>query len=128
LRFNCYPVSLPIFSSLPLAVNPVGVTTYWCYFLQIIVYNFVTIYGITTKFGIRMHPYPDFQCTKFQDNRIMPLCFIATFMTKRRKKKKKKRKTKKISQLLKVHITETPGMIYLKFEMWGDDIDWHFQC
>jgi len=55
-----------------------GMTTY-CYFLQIIIYNLVTIYGIATKFGIRMHPYPDFQCTKFQGNQIMPLCVIATF-------------------------------------------------
>ena len=26
---------------------------------------------------------------------------------------------KKLSQFLKVHISEMPGMIYLKFEMWG---------
>jgi len=45
---------MPIFSFLPLVVNPVGVTTYGCYFLQIIVYNLVIIYGIATKFGIRM--------------------------------------------------------------------------
>jgi len=55
----------------------------------------VTIYGITTKFGIRMHLYHDFQCTKFQGNRIMPLCFIATL------RKEEEKKTKK---LLKVHI------------------------
>jgi len=30
----------------------------------------MTIYSITTKFGIRLHPYPDFQCTKFQGNWI----------------------------------------------------------
>jgi len=67
-KFNSYPVSLPNFSFLPLEVNPVGMTTYWCYFLQIIVYNFMTIYGIATKFGIRMCLYPAFQCTKFQGN------------------------------------------------------------
>jgi len=76
LRFNSYPVSLPIFSCFPLAVNPVGVTTYWCYFSLIIIYN---LYGITTKFGIRMHPYADFQCTKFQGNLVMSLCLITTF-------------------------------------------------
>jgi len=65
----------------------------------------MTIYDITTTFGIRMHPYPDFQCTKFQGNQIMPLCFIATFTPLRKEEKKK------LSQLLKVHISETPGMI-----------------
>jgi len=87
LRFNSFLVSLPIFSSLPLAVNPVGVTTYWCYFSRIIVYNLVTIYGIATKFGIRMHPY---RCTKFQGNPIMPLCFIATFTPWRKEEKKQR--------------------------------------
>jgi len=90
LRFNSYPVSLPIFSSFPLAVNPVGVIKYWCYFSQIIVYNLVTIYGIITKFGIRMHPYPDFQCTKFLGNQIIALCFIATFTPWWKEKKAKK--------------------------------------
>jgi len=52
----------------------------------------VTIYGITTKFGIEMHPYPDFQCTKFQANRIMPLCFITTFTPLRKEEKKKETK------------------------------------
>jgi len=47
----------------------------------------VTIYGITTKFGIKMHPYPDFQCTKFQGNRIMHLRFITTFTHLRKEKK-----------------------------------------
>jgi len=74
----------------------------------------VTIYGITAKFGIRLHPYPDFQCTKFQGNWIMPLFFTANFTPLReeeRKRKKKGKKMKKLSQLLKVHILETPGMI-----------------
>jgi len=79
LRFNSYPFSLPSFSFSPLAVNPVGVITYWCYFLRIIVYNFMTIYAITTKFGIRMCLYSAFLCTKFQGNWIMHLCFITTF-------------------------------------------------
>jgi len=34
---------------------------------------------------------------------------------------KKRKKTKKLSQLLEVHILETPGMIWLKFGMWGTD-------
>jgi len=74
VRFNSYPFSLPNFSFLPLAVNPDNIVVL---FLQIIVYNFVTIYDITTKFGIRMHLYPAFQCTKFQA--IMHLCFITIF-------------------------------------------------
>jgi len=49
----------------------------------------MTIYGITTTFGIRMHPYPDFQCTKFQGNQILPLCFIATFTPLQKGEKKK---------------------------------------
>jgi len=28
----------------------------------------VTIYGIGTKFDMKMFPYPTFQCTKFQGN------------------------------------------------------------
>jgi len=91
LRLNSYPVSFLIFSSLPLVVNPVGVTTYRCYFSQIIVYNLVTIYGIATKLGIRLHPYTDFQCTKLQGNQIMPLCLIATFTPLRKEEEKKRR-------------------------------------
>jgi len=46
----------------------------------------------------------------------MPLCFIATFTPlrkeeKKEEKKKKEKKTKKLSQLLNVHISETPGVI-----------------
>jgi len=39
----------------------------------------VTIYSIATKFGIRICPYPTFQCTEFQGNRIMLLCFMTIF-------------------------------------------------
>jgi len=59
LRFNSYSVSLPAFNFLPLVVYPVGVTTYWCYFSWIIVYNYVTIYGIITKFNTMMCTYTD---------------------------------------------------------------------
>jgi len=100
LRFNSYPVSLPNFSFLPLTVNPVDMTKYWCYFLLI---NFVIIYGTTTKFGIRMH-YPTFQCTKFQGNWIMHLCFITTFTPLQKK-------MKKLSRFSKVHISEMPSAI-----------------
>jgi len=49
----------------------------------------------------------------------MPLCFIATFtpLQKEEKKRNKKKKPKKLSQLLKAHISETLGVIWLKFEM-----------
>jgi len=52
----------------------------------------VTIYGITTKFGIGMHPYPGFQCTKFQGNQIMHFCLITTFTPLRKKKKNEETK------------------------------------
>jgi len=111
LRFNSYPVSWPIFSFLPLAVNPVGMTTYWCYFLQINVYNFVTTYGIATKFGISMHPYPTFQCTKFQGNQIMLLCFITTFTLAQNEQKIERNKEKKLSLFSKVQNLEMSGVI-----------------
>jgi len=40
---------------------------------------------------------------------------------------KRRKKTKKFSQLLKVHISKTPGIICLKFGIWGCDVGWHFQ-
>jgi len=36
-------------------------TTYWCYFSWIIVYNFVTVYGIATKFNTMMCCVPNFR-------------------------------------------------------------------
>ena len=39
---------------------------------------------------------------------------------------KEEKKTKKLSQYLKVHISKTPGAIYLKFEIWGTDGGGHF--
>jgi len=41
----------------------------------------------------------------------MLLCFIATFTPLRKEEKKKKKKTKKLSQLLRAHISEVPGAI-----------------
>jgi len=72
--------------------NNTNTNTYWCYFSRIMVYNLVTIYGIATKFGIGMHPYPDFQCTKFQGNRIMHFCFITTFTPLRKEEKNEETK------------------------------------
>jgi len=48
--------------------------------------------------------YSKFQ---FQGNQIIILCFIATLHVD----EKKKRKLKKLSQLSKVHISETAGAI-----------------
>jgi len=47
------------------------------------------------NFGMRLHLYLEFQCTKFQGNRIMPLCFIATFtpLGKGKKEEKKNEET-----------------------------------
>jgi len=97
LRFNSYPVSLLTFSFLPLAVYPVGVKTYWCYFLWIIVYNVVTVYGIATKYNITMHTYTVLLCTKFQDNQATRLRFMTTFVVWQEEKQTTKKKTKKNS-------------------------------
>jgi len=117
-------VSLPIFSFLPLAVYPLSVTTYWCYFSWIVVYNFVTIYGNENKFGIRKQPYSTYQCTKFPGSKIM--IFVITFTPWQKEEKWKK--IKEISQFLKVHILETPGTIFLKFGSWGDNNGRHYRC
>ena len=37
----------------------------------------------------------------------------------------RKEETKKLSQFLEVHISEMPGAIQLKFEMWGTDSGGH---
>jgi len=83
LKFNSYPVSLPIFSFLSLAVYPVGVTTYWCYFLQIIVYSFVAIAGYQVVPLSRLSVY---QISRQLDNLFV---FYDNFhtLTKRTKKK-----------------------------------------
>jgi len=36
-----------------------------------------------------------------------------------------KKKEMKLSQFSKVHISEMPDTILLKFGMWGGDVDWH---
>jgi len=45
----------------------------------------VTIYDIATKFGIRMHPYPAFQFTKFQGNQNNAFVFYDNFHILRKK-------------------------------------------
>jgi len=53
-----------------------------------------------------------FQCTKFQGNWTMHLCFITTFTPwKNPKKLSQFKKPKKLSQFLKVHISEMLGAI-----------------
>jgi len=59
------------------------------------------------KFGIGMHPYPAFQCTKFQGNWII-FCFLWQLS---HLDKQKNKKTKDLSQFLKVHISEALAAI-----------------
>jgi len=40
-------------------------------------------------------------------------------------RKGEEKKMKKLSQFLEVHISETPGMIYLNFEIWGTEVGGH---
>ena len=53
-----------------------------------------------------MHPYTAFLCTTFQGNRITHFNFMVTFTLCQKEGEKKK-----LSQFLKVYISETPGMI-----------------
>jgi len=46
-------------------------------------------------------------------------------LTPLQKEGEKKEKTKQLSQFLEVHISETPGAIYLKFGIWGTDVGGH---
>jgi len=55
----------------------------------------MTIYGITTKFGIRMCPYPAFQFTNFQGNQIILLYTFIPWWNEE-KKITRRRKTKPI--------------------------------
>jgi len=54
-----------------------------------------------------MRPYTTFLCTKFQGNQITRFHFMVTFIPRRKEGKK----TKKLSQFLKLHISEIPGAI-----------------
>jgi len=51
---------------------------------------------------------------------MFPLYGNFNTFTKRRKKK-----TKKLSQFLEIHISEMPGAIYMKFGIWGTDVEGH---
>ena len=75
---------------MPCAVYPLGVTTYWCYFLWIIANNFASVYCIPTKLGTKMHPYTTYLCTKFQGTQIMCFQFMATLTPWQKKEKKEK--------------------------------------
>jgi len=70
----------------------------------------MTIYGIATKFNTMMHTHTILLCTKFQDNWIVCLNFMTTFVVWQKEEKREK-KTKKLSQFSKVHILETLGVI-----------------
>jgi len=50
---------------------------------------------------------------------------MVTLTPLRKEEKKKEEKTKKLSQFLEVHISETPGAIYLKFGLCGTDFGGH---
>jgi len=87
---------------LPLAVNPVGVTTYWCYFLRKIVYNLLWYYNQIWYQVAALSQLSVYQISRQSDNAFTPL---------RKEGKKEEKKTKKLSQFLKGHISETPGAI-----------------
>ena len=70
-----------------------------------------------------MHHYTTVRCTKFQGNQIT--CFH--FMVTLKPLQKEEKKAKKLSQCLKVHISEMPDAIYLKFGMWGTGGGGHIQ-
>jgi len=89
-------------------------TTYWCYFPLIIANNISSVYRILSKLSTKMRHYTTFLCTKFQGNRITCFHFMVTLTPSR----KEERKKKKLSQFLEVHISDTPGTIYLKFGIW----------
>jgi len=46
---------------------------------------------------------------------------MVIFIPRRKEEEKTRKKMKKLSQFLKVHISEMPGAIELKFGMWGTD-------
>jgi len=58
------------------------------------------------KLGTKMRPYTTFLCTKFQNVQIAFFHFMVTLTPLQKEKK-----TKKLSQFLEVHISETPGTI-----------------
>jgi len=83
LKFNSYPVSLLIFRFFPLVVYPVGVTTCWYYFIHL--WLFMVLHPNLVS---GWYHYPAFQCTKFQGNWVMLLCFVTTFTPWQKEEKK----------------------------------------
>jgi len=85
LRFNSYPVSLPIFSFLPLVVYPRRDNILVLFFMN----NFVTVW---TKFNTTMRTYTILLCTKFRDNQITHLRLMKTFIVWRKEEKQTTKK------------------------------------
>jgi len=80
----------------------------------IITNNSAIVYHILTKLGTKMLPYTTFLHTKFQGSQIFHFYFMVTSIPRQRKEEKKRRekkRAKKLSQILKVYISETPCMI-----------------
>ena len=106
-------VNLPLYkfsASWNWRFTPVGVTTYWCYFSWIIANIFVIVHRILAKRGTKMCPIHHlfvFQISRLSDN-LFPLYGNFNTFTKRIIKKKI---MKKLSLILEVRISETPGAI-----------------
>ena len=74
-------------------------------FSWIIANKFTRVYCVLTKLGTKMCPYTTFLCSKFQFNQIT---LIVTFTPWRKEEnKQEQKKWKKLSQFLKVYISET---------------------
>ena len=87
--------------------------------------KFASVYHILTKLGTKMRSYTTFLCTKFQGNQIARFHFMVALTPLRKEEKNKRKITKKLSQFLEVHTSETPVAISLKFGMWGTDSGGH---
>ena len=61
-----------------LLVYPVGVTTYWHYFLWRIANILANVYRILTNLGSKICFYTTFLCTKFQGNPTIHFCLMVT--------------------------------------------------
>jgi len=103
-----------MFSFLPFVVYPVGMTTYWCNFVnnckqlcECVLYSNHTWYQ-----DAPLHHLSVYQISRQSDN---PFSLYGNFNTFTKRKKK-------LSQFLEVHISEMPGK---KFGMWGTDSGRH---
>ena len=77
-------------------VYPVGVTTYWYYFLWIIANTFASVYCTPTKLSFKMCPYTAYLCTKFRGTQITHFHLMATLTPW--PKEEKNEETKPISE------------------------------